>query len=80
MGRGGVYFVSHSKCATQVVTVDPGSNPDHDKLGGEIGKVKCLLGGGGTRRTCKDGTKACYKRSPCRLNPYRQEGDERRFL
>jgi hypothetical protein len=21
------------------VTVDPGSNPDHDELGGEIGKV-----------------------------------------
>jgi len=41
------------------VTVDPGSNPDHDKLGGEISKVKCLLGGGGTHRTCKDGTKAC---------------------
>ena len=64
----------------RIVTVDPGSNPDHDKLGGEIGKVKCLLGEGGTRRTCKDGTKACYKRAPCRLNPYRQEGDERRFL
>jgi len=61
------------------VTVDPGSNPDHDKLGGEIDKVKCLLGGGGTRRTYKDGTKACYKRAPCRSNPYRQEGDERKF-
>jgi hypothetical protein len=23
----------------RIVTVDPGSNPDHDKLGGEIGKV-----------------------------------------
>jgi len=63
-----------------VVTADPGSNPDHDKLGREIGKVKCLLGGGDTRRNYKDGTKACYKRAPCRLNPYRQEGDDRRFL
>ena len=44
-------------CESHTVTVDPGSNPDHDKLGVEIGKVKCLLGGGGTRRTCKDGTK-----------------------
>jgi len=26
------------------VTIDPGSNPDHDMHGGEIGKVKCLLG------------------------------------
>jgi len=74
------YIVICGLSGCHIVTVDPGSNPDHDKLGGEIGKVKCLLGGGGTRRTCKDGTKACYKRSPCRLNPYRQEGDERRFL
>ena len=61
------------------VTVDPGSSPDHDKLGGELGKVKCLLGGGGTHSTCKDGTKPYYKRAPCRSNPYRQEGDERKF-
>ena len=36
-----------------VVTVDPGSSPDHDKLGVELGNVKCLLGGGGTHRTYK---------------------------
>ena len=27
-----------------VVTGDPGSSPDHDKLGEELDKVKCLLG------------------------------------
>ena len=61
------------------VTIDPGSSPYHDKLGVELGKVKCLLGGGGTHRTYKDGTKPYYKRAPCYLNPYRQEGDERKF-
>jgi len=44
-----------------LVTVDSGSSPDHDKLGEELGKVKCLLGGGGTHRTYKDGTKPYYK-------------------
>jgi len=29
-----------------VVTVDPGSNPDHDKLGGEIGKLSVYWGEG----------------------------------
>ena len=38
--------VTDDKHQKQVVTVDPGSNPDHDKLGGEIDRVKCLLGGG----------------------------------
>ena len=56
------------------VTADPGSSPDHDKLGEELGKVKCLLGEGGTHRTYKYGTKPYYKRAPCYLNPYRQEG------
>jgi len=46
-----------------VVTVDPGSSPDHDKLGEELDEVKCLLGGGGTHRTYKDGTKSYYKRA-----------------
>jgi len=27
-----------------VVTGDPGSSPDHDKLGEELGKVKCYWG------------------------------------
>ena len=45
------------------VTVDPVSSPDHDKLGEELSKVKCLLGGGGTHRTYKDGTKPYYKRA-----------------
>ena len=36
-----IYWTQHSALST--VTVDPGSNPDHNKLGGEIGKVKCLL-------------------------------------
>ena len=54
------------------VTVDPGSSPDHDKLGVELGKVKCLLGGGGTHRTYKDGTKPYYKRAPCYLREMRE--------
>ena len=28
---------------TSTVTVEPGSSPDHDKLGEELDKVKCLL-------------------------------------
>ena len=57
----------HQVIWNSVVTVDPGSSRDHDKLGEELGKVKCLLGGGGTHRTCKDGTKPYYKLSgtPC---------------
>jgi hypothetical protein len=39
--------------AVYVVTVDPGSNPDHDKLGGEIGKVKCVWGEGALARLAK---------------------------
>jgi len=38
------------------------------------------IGRGGTRGTCKDCTKTCYKRAPCRLNTYRQEGDEKVFM
>ena len=60
LSSGGVRI---SEPREQVVTVDPGSSPDHDKLGEELGKVKCLLGGGGTHRTCKDGTKPYYKRA-----------------
>jgi hypothetical protein len=56
-----------------ILTVDSGSNPDHDEPDGEIGKVS-VLGGGDTRRTWEDGTKACYEQAPYRLNPYRLEG------
>jgi len=46
-------LATRSAVRLHLVTVDPGSNPDHDKLGGEIGKVKCLWGEGALARLAK---------------------------
>jgi hypothetical protein len=51
-----------------IVTVDHGSNPDHEILGGRLSKVKRLLGEGEYPQD--------MHMAPCSLNPNRQEGEK----